>query len=50
MSAKGRRSAALSWSAAGMRYHPDGAIIYILGMSYDDNSALLIHPGLTLKW
>jgi Putative MetA-pathway of phenol degradation len=36
--------------ALGLRYHPDGGIIYTLGVSYDNNSAFLIHPGVTVKW
>ena len=34
----------------GARYHPTGSFIYSIGVTYDNNSAILVHPGLTLKW
>jgi outer membrane putative beta-barrel porin/alpha-amylase len=34
----------------GVRYLDGGGLIYTLGVSYDNNAALLIHPGITLRW
>ena len=34
----------------GARYHVTGATAYSLGLSIDNNGAVLVHPGITLKW
>jgi len=34
----------------GMRYLDGGGLVYTLGVSYDNNAAFLIHPGMTLRW
>jgi len=34
----------------GARYHPSGPLSYSLGVSYDNNNALLIHPGASIRW
>ncbi len=36
--------------SVGARYHPSGPLTYSLGISYDNNSALLLHPGVSLRW
>jgi hypothetical protein len=36
--------------ALGVRYLDGGGLIYTLGVSYDNNAAFLIHPGITLRW
>jgi len=34
----------------GARYQDGGGLIYTLGLSYDNNAAVLVHPGITLLW
>ena len=34
----------------GFRFHPAEALVYSLGVSFDNNRALLIHPGVMLRW
>jgi hypothetical protein len=36
--------------AIGMRYHVDGGVTCSLGVTYDNNHAVLLHPGLTVRW
>lgn len=36
--------------AIGARYHVDGGVTCSLGVTYDNNHAVLIHPGLTVRW
>ena len=34
----------------GARYRPARPFTYSMGVTYDNNSAILVHPGVTLKW
>ena len=34
----------------GARYHSLDGLTYSLGLSFDNNAALLVHPGITLRW
>jgi hypothetical protein len=34
----------------GLRLHATGHLTYALGVSVDNNAAVLVHPGLTLAW
>lgn len=36
--------------ALGVRLHASGRLTYSLGLSVDGNSAVLVHPGLSMKW
>ncbi len=36
--------------ALGLRFHPSAHMVYALGVSIDNNKAVLVHPGITLKW
>ncbi len=34
----------------GVRFHPAGSLTWSLGVSYDSNQALLLHPGISARW
>lgn len=36
--------------ALGVRFHPSDTLIWSLGISYDNNRALLLHPGISARW
>ena len=36
--------------AVGVRYHTANALVWSLGVSYDSKQALLVHPGLSIKF
>ncbi len=36
--------------AAGMRYHATGGLTYSIGLSLDNQGAVLIHPGISRTW
>ena len=37
-------------SAMGLRFHASRGLTYSLGLSVDGNKAVLVHPGLSMKW